>query len=288
MTSEQPAQRAAVQAAAVPPPSRLGRDLPARLATAAAGIPLILVVILAGGPLYVAVVALLLGVATGEISRAAGLRIREPLTLAAIAASAALGTLGDEHHEARIALLTAFAGVSLIAVVARAETDDGFRRWTAVTGAVLYVGLLGSYLVGVRQAADGRAWLLLMLFTTFASDSGAFFVGRAIGGRKLAPRVSPGKTLSGAVGGLVTAAIVCALLGMLLDLDPGVAVLAGLGVLVSMAAQAGDLAESLLKRSLGVKDMSRLFPGHGGLLDRLDSVLFAAPVIYWMMRWINA
>ncbi|MBI2759890.1 MAG: CDP-archaeol synthase, partial [Chloroflexi bacterium] len=194
----------------------------------------------------------------------------------------------DGRHEAQIALLTAFAGVSLIAMVAQADTVDGFRRWSAVTGGVLYVGLLGSYLVAVRQAADGRAWLLLMLFTTFASDTGAFFAGRAIGGRKLAPRVSPGKTLSGAVGGLITAALVCALLGTLLDLKPGVAVLAGLGVLLSVAAQAGDLAESLLKRSLGVKDMSRLFPGHGGLLDRLDSVLFAAPVVYWMMRWINA
>ncbi|MBI2761993.1 MAG: hypothetical protein HYX51_11280, partial [Chloroflexi bacterium] len=141
MTSEQSAQRAAVQTAAVQPPSRLGRDLPARLATAAIGIPLVLVVILIGGPLYVAVVAVLLGVATGEVSRAAGLRLGEPLALGAIAASAALGVLGDGRHEAQIALLTAFAGVSLIAMVAQADTVDGFRRWSAVTGGVLYVGL---------------------------------------------------------------------------------------------------------------------------------------------------
>jgi phosphatidate cytidylyltransferase len=126
---------------------------------------------------------------------------------------------------------------------------------------------------------------LLPLLLTWASDIGAFFVGRALGKRKLMPSVSPGKTVAGAIGGLVVTMIVGWLYTrfvltpatQLAFVRGGILVFA---LLVSVAAQSGDLAESLLKREAGVKDSSHLIPGHGGILDRFDSLLFVLPVAY--------
>src|SRR5690242_17536010 len=137
---------------------------------------------------------------------------------------------------------------------------------------------------GVRIAAGGLL-LLLPVLLTWASDIGAFFVGRALGKRKLMPSVSPGKTVAGAVGGLIATALV-GWLYVRFVLTPttqlgfvrgGVFIFA---ILVSVAAQIGDLAESLLKREAGVKDSSHLIPGHGGVLDRFDSLLFVLPIAY--------
>jgi phosphatidate cytidylyltransferase len=129
------------------------------------------------------------------------------------------------------------------------------------------------------------------LVLTWASDIGAFFVGRAVGGKKLIPTVSPGKTVAGALGGLITTMIISwvyvqfALVPMatLKMTVPGALLF---GLLISVAAQIGDLTESLLKREANVKDSSRLIPGHGGLLDRLDSLLFVLPVAYLLFEWL--
>lgn len=129
------------------------------------------------------------------------------------------------------------------------------------------------------------------LVLTWASDIGAFFVGRAIGGPKLIPSVSPGKTVAGAIGGLVATVIVAWLfvhyaLRPAAQLAMSPAGVLAFGILVSVAAQIGDLVESLLKREAGVKDSSRLIPGHGGLLDRLDSLMFVLPVSYVLFEWL--
>jgi phosphatidate cytidylyltransferase len=139
-------------------------------------------------------------------------------------------------------------------------------------------------LAGIAVAAGGLL-LLLPVLLTWASDIGAFFVGRALGKRKLMPSVSPGKTVAGAVGGLLATALVGWLYTtfvltpatQLAFVRGGVIVFA---VIVSVAAQLGDLAESLLKREAGMKDSSHLIPGHGGILDRFDSLLFVLPVAY--------
>jgi len=143
------------------------------------------------------------------------------------------------------------------------------------------VGWLLSYLVGIRLEA-GREWLYLALFATFGSDSAAYFIGRAFGRHKMAPRVSPGKTWEGAVAGLFGGVII----SLLFTLDSPLQIPLGywqailLGVLISVFGQAGDLVESLLKRNSGVKESGGLMPGHGGLLDRMDSVVFAGVVVY--------
>jgi phosphatidate cytidylyltransferase len=159
---------------------------------------------------------------------------------------------------------------------------------------VAYVAVPLSYGYALRNfpyavgRAAGTAVLLLPVLGTWASDVGAYFAGRAIRGPKLLPSVSPGKTVAGAVGGLVATAVVAVLYERYalrpyaqLAFLPGRALAFGLAV--SAAAQLGDLVESLLKREAGVKDSSNLIPGHGGVLDRVDSLLFVLPVSYVLL-----
>ena len=150
---------------------------------------------------------------------------------------------------------------------------------------------IGAITVASIPVSAGGVLLGLPLILTWATDIGAFFVGRAVGGRKLIPSVSPGKTISGAIGGLAVS-IVVTWVYVNFALRP-VAQLAmspwgivGFGVIVSAAAQVGDLAESLFKRQAGVKDSSSLIPGHGGVLDRLDSLFFVLPVAHLLLGWL--
>ena len=150
--------------------------------------------------------------------------------------------------------------------------------------AAAYVGVLGGTIAALRTlepASDGAWRVTLLLAIVMTSDTFAYFAGSAFGKHKLAPLVSPGKTVEGLAGGLV-GGIVAALIVRQLGL-PSVSVAAAvaLGIVVSAFGVTGDLVESLLKRWSGVKDSGRLFPGHGGMLDRLDSLLFGAPVLYY-------
>jgi len=182
-------------------------------------------------------------------------------------------------------LLTSAVSLSLILLVLRPQKEGAFPGWAWTMAGILYVGLLLSYLVALRLDA-GRNWLFFALFTTFGSDTAAFFVGRAFGRHRLAPGISPRKTWEGAIGGGF-GAIIISLLFLLptplnLPLSYGQAIL--LGLLVSIFGQFGDLAESLLKRNMGVKESGRLIPGHGGFLDRMDSLVFAGVIVY--LYWI--
>lgn len=162
---------------------------------------------------------------------------------------------------------------------------------------VFYTGGMMSFALALRYhpyaigAGAGTALVALPFLLTWGTDIGGYVFGRLIGGRKLMPAVSPGKTVAGAVGGLVLAIVITVLyerytlrpqaqLGMLLQ---GAILFA---VLVSVAGQVGDLVESMLKREAGVKDSSHLIPGHGGMLDRIDSLLFTLPVAYALLGWL--
>jgi phosphatidate cytidylyltransferase len=178
-------------------------------------------------------------------------------------------------------LLTSAVVLSLILLVVIRQKERVFISWAWTIAGVLYVGLLLSYLVTLRLEA-GRSWVFLALFATFGSDTAAYFIGKALGRHRLAPRISPAKTWEGTIGGLIGAVIISLLFTLptplQLPLGYGQAVL--LGILISVFGQIGDLVESLLKRNTGVKESGNLMPGHGGLLDRMDSVVFAGVVVY--------
>ena len=155
----------------------------------------------------------------------------------------------------------------------------------AIAAGTVAIGIAGLALLWLRFMT-GTGWdsVLFVLLVVWSSDTFAYIAGRALGGPKLAPRISPGKTWSGSAGGLFGAMLVGAILALLLPSPSGsgqvLAALRGLGtgLLLGLVSQAGDLAESALKRRSGVKDSGRLIPGHGGLLDRFDGLLAAAPV----------
>jgi phosphatidate cytidylyltransferase len=187
-------------------------------------------------------------------------------------------------------LLTSAVVLSLIGLLFRRPKETAFIGWAWTVAGILYVGWLLSYLVALRGLDDGRNWLLFALFVTFGSDTTAFFIGRALGRHYLAPQISPGKTWEGFIGGVLGAIIVSLLFNLIpaLRLPVGYVSVMLLGLLVSVMGQLGDLVESLLKRNMDVKDSGRLMPGHGGILDRMDSIVFAGIVVYYYVIWVAA
>lgn len=162
----------------------------------------------------------------------------------------------------------------------------------AVVLGILYVaGLLSHFLLLRALSPHGLALTLLAVAGTWATDTGAFFAGRALGGRLLAPEISPGKTVSGAVGGWVSGFVVVLLGGVLWAAIPLTRTLV-LAVAVPLLSQVGDLLESAIKREAGLKDTGRLLPGHGGVLDRFDSLLLVIPAVYYLwvyiIQWLPA
>ncbi|MBA7712757.1 hypothetical protein ES703_121746 [subsurface metagenome] len=184
-------------------------------------------------------------------------------------------------------LLTSAVVLSLVWLVLRRQKEGAFIGWAWTIAGILYVGWLLSYFVALRGLDDGRNWVFFALFATFGSDTAAFFIGRALGRHHLVPSISPGKTWEGAIGGIFGAIMISLLFTLPtplgLPLSYWQAIL--LGLLVSIFGQLGDLVESLLKRNMGVKDSGKLLPGHGGFLDRIDSIVFAGIVVYYYVIW---
>ncbi|TET16677.1 MAG: phosphatidate cytidylyltransferase [Dehalococcoidia bacterium] len=184
-------------------------------------------------------------------------------------------------------LLTAAVVPPLLWLLSRRQKEGAFTSWAWTIAGILYVGWLLSYLVALRGLDAGRNWVFFALFVTWVSDTTAFFIGRRFGRHKMAPNISPGKTWEGAMGGILGAIIMSILFftptPFHLPLIYWQAIL--LSILVSIFGQVGDLVESLLKRSMGVKDSGKLMPGHGGILDRMDSVVFAGMVVYYYVIW---
>ena len=257
--------------------------LTSRLAVAAAGLPLLGLLVAAPERLFSAAIGLLLAAAAFEFVRAATPGNWPAAIVAAAAAALIVAAAGSIDGFDAWTLLPALA-LAFSIVFWRYDREPVPALWWLL--GALYAGVLGAHFMLLRNLDDGQRWVVLLLAVTFATDTGAYAVGRLIGRHPMAPAISPGKTWEGAAGGLVAGAAVAAAAIVALAVAPGTAATIAIVATLPVAAQAGDLLESATKRRLGVKDMSTLLPGHGGLFDRLDSLLLAGPTLYWMVRWL--
>jgi phosphatidate cytidylyltransferase len=246
-------------------------DLRLRILSAAVLAPLALGCIWIGGVALAGLVALVsIGLAyewLGLCGRRAS--IAAILLFAALPASVVLTALGVAPYA---------IGLLVLATVAGAALAHGFSPARPLGFGIPYLGLGAVAMIWLRrQPGSGGVNVIVLLLVVWASDIGAYMIGRMFGGRRLAPTISPGKTWSGAVGGLMAAAGAGAAASAILGKGPISWRPVAFAVLIGVISQAGDLFESLLKRHFGVKDSGAMIPGHGGLLDRLDAVLTAAP-----------
>ena len=262
-----------------------------RWLTGLIALPLLIYLIYLGGlPLYLLIAAgSLLGLYEYfKIVLAPGAKIVSATTLTA--AVSGVGLLWAAHAGLPEAMV-AVAAVNMIAAAVIVVAQVG--RHPEILEAVkkqfqgfLYIPLLLSFIILMRNSDDGMRWVLLLLCVVFSGDTAALYVGTLIGRHKLAPAISPGKTVEGSIGGL-TAGLLIGLLAKYFML-PGIgwAATAVFCIIVGAAAQLGDLFESSLKRASNVKDSGTILPGHGGVLDRIDALLFAAPVAYLCKGYI--
>lgn len=265
-----------------------------RVASAAVLVPLLLGVLLAGQPWLTAAVAVAAVIAARETFRLLdGAGIPGQPVLGALIALLVVGEAWLLPGEPGAAPAAAAIGVVAAGIWSfrRLDPRQGFRTWLGTAFGGLYVALI-AFVVRIAEAPlvlptsaplaasldGGRAWLLILVGTVWAYDTGAYVAGRAFGRGRFLAHISPSKTWSGLAGGTAAGTAACAALLIATGQVPLMALL--LGPLIGLAAQAGDIAESMLKRAAGAKDSGSLIPGHGGMLDRIDSFLFAAPVTY--------
>ncbi|MDD4874137.1 MAG: phosphatidate cytidylyltransferase [Dehalococcoidales bacterium] len=177
-------------------------------------------------------------------------------------------------------LLTGTIVIPPIWLLLRQHKEDAFLSWVWTLTGILYIGWLLSYFVALRLDF-GREWVLYACFVTFASDTFAFFIGKTWGKHPLSPTISPRKTQEGAAGGIFGAIVISLLIVWLSDIPINYGYAIILAIVVSIFAQVGDLFESLFKRNMGIKDSGNSLPGHGGFLDRIDSLVFAGVIVYY-------
>jgi phosphatidate cytidylyltransferase len=267
-----------------------------RIITAAILLPIILLAVWFGHPWFSLLIAAAALVATLEFYRMVSNSGKgHPLTRFGILWAVAL-TLSplSLHYHLSIDLLPIIMSlalvISLVLTLIHSQRETAFRDWAWTVAGVLYIGWMLSYWLNLDMLEAGRNWVYLALFTTFANDTGAYFIGRKWGRHKLAPATSPGKTWEGAIGGLLSSIAGAVAVFLLLNLFCTFSLLYWqlilFACLISLFAQLGDMVESLLKRNLEAKDAGKLLPGHGGALDRLDSLIFVAPMVYYYVIWV--
>jgi phosphatidate cytidylyltransferase len=271
-------------------PRRTGRNVPAAFLTG------LVLAVLAVGSLAIAAgaFAIVAGIivlwAQGEFYRALQKQHHQPATALGLVSGVLVLAAGYFRGEAAMLamfVLSMFATfVWYMAVPAQHRKNVAANVGLTVLG-VAYVPLLASYALAMLEGPDGRAVTVAVIGLTFVYDTAAFIVGSWWGSRPLAPTISPKKSIEGLVGAtLVVIAVSVGIVPNAVDILNTLGRAAGLAVVVAIFAPLGDLAESLLKRDLGLKDMGSILPGHGGVLDRIDSVLFVAPAAYFFMRLI--
>ena len=273
-------------------------ELAKRVLFALVGAPLTIALIYFGGWILAAALGIIAALGAWELYRMARNAGNEPLDTAGIIVAACIPLLVHASYLGVFRATITVGVMILLALTAGVIWARGTARKPLVSLALTVTGIvypaLVTYMYPIRYhdyavgATAGTVLLMFPIILTWSTDTGAYFVGRSMGRHKLIPSVSPAKTVEGAIGGVIVAVIAAWLymtfllkpMAQLTMLPVGLTVFA---IIVSVVAQVGDLAESLFKRDAGVKDSSTLLPGHGGILDRFDSLLFVLPAAYVLL-----
>ncbi len=253
-----------------------------RILTAVIGLPLLIAIIWFGEPWFTILIAIMAVVGSWELYRIASQAKIQPITYFGMAWVLLLVISPHcPYSPTTPFLITSAIVIPLIWLLFRSPRDQAFANWAWTMVGILYIGWMLSYWVELRSLEAGKELVFLAMFTTFANDTSAYFVGRAWGKHALAPSISAGKTWEGAIGGLLASVAASLILSIIFPLPFNYWQIALLGCIISLFAQLGDLVESLLKRNTGVKDAGKLLPGHGGILDRVDSLIFTGVIVYY-------
>ncbi len=263
-------------------------DLPARVLTGVVLLGLLFGSLWAGGAWFVALATLVAVISVGEFYAAVRRLGYAPVALfgllGAIATMVSGWLSGPGGVAGAVAVFTMFILLWYSVLVRRHPLPNAA---ITIFGFVWIAGLL-SFAAAIARSANALPLIIGLVFIAASIDVGSYFVGRTMGRRKLAPVVSPNKTVEGLIGGTLTAVLVALVVSLMPFFEPiDFSGALWLAVAVAVVSPLGDLAESMVKRSLGIKDMGSLLPGHGGLLDRIDGLLFAVPIGYFMFAWLE-
>lgn len=271
-----------------------------RVITACVSLVILLAAIWFGNPWFLALMVVLAILGAVEFYRMATYPIKHPLTIFGIIWTSLFIIRSviipyipsiDDFGVALLLLVPALV-IPSIWLALYSPRRNFLNNWVWAVVVIFYLGWTLSHYVALRDMPQGKEWVLFALLPTFACDTSAFFVGRAWGKHQLAPTISPGKTKEGAMGGVLGAMAASLLLTFIFkEFGSGFSLgywhAAILGCLISIFAQLGDLVESRFKRIAKVKDSGTLLPGHGGILDRIDSIVFTGLVVYYYVSWFT-
>lgn len=261
---------------------RHASNLAVRVATAVVGIPIVLAADYAGDAAFGILIGLVAVVACTEfylLCRGTGSRPAFVIGVPVAAVIAALPVVVASPERAWVGILVAL-GIAAGAIYLTPQLySSGMDGWLSTVGGAIYIGIMLGHLTLLRMLHDGAWWVLAALVMTWAYDTGAYVAGSQLGRRPFMQHISPKKTIEGVMGGLALSGIA----GFVLVPTVGVAapVALALGLVLGAVAQVGDLVESMFKRRAGVKDSGVIIPGHGGILDRIDALLFTGAVAYY-------
>lgn len=262
-----------------------------RLITAAIILPIGIGFIVLGGWFFAFFIAFVLAVASWEywqLYQTGGYAPNAPLIFASVIALVFTRFLYEFDYGTTIITIAVLVAMAFHTISYELGNENASIDFGITLGGILYIGVLGSFLISLRTLPNGLWWFLLAILSVAIADSGAYFIGVRFGKNKMAPRVSPKKSWEGYLGGVLFGAIGGALLALVLQRwAPEINLTSGLiiGAILSILTPLGDLGESMLKRQFNVKDSSHLLPGHGGFMDRIDSWLWAAPISYYLIIW---
>jgi phosphatidate cytidylyltransferase len=266
-----------------------------RIIASAIFIPCLIIIARRGGYYYLALINIMILIGLWEFYKMMEAKGLKPYKAMGILSGLALSwyIFFQQGIYANLFMSVIFIGI-MVLELARKEKGLAVYHISVTVFGVFYIGWLGSHLILLRelphikglQYSLGFSFVMVTFALTWCYDTGAYFVGGWLGRRKLFPSISPGKTLEGAIGG-----VLCSLIGIFVArvvIAPYLTILQSVGLAfgASIVGQLGDLCESMIKRDVKIKDSSRAIPGHGGVLDRFDSLLFTAPLIYYVLKYV--